>query len=179
VLKDAQKVWQIYFQHDAKRKAMSPRIFADIQWRGLENPFDRLPIVANSYNYATRLVSRNMLYSAHSVELYLLTMYLLNGGIMRNDRQTRKLSMEMGISNYVQYISFNKFDPPVKNQRLSYLKACRLHHVSLHNEGLLTKGFLWNVTSTLLPTKWARCPRKSRKNHDFGLNNFERDRISH
>jgi hypothetical protein len=32
---------QYHFQHDAKRKAMSPRIFADIQRRGLENPFDR------------------------------------------------------------------------------------------------------------------------------------------
>jgi hypothetical protein len=84
----------------------------------------------------------------------------------------------MGISEYMQYISFNKFDPPVKNQRLSYLKACRLQHVSLHREGLLTKSFLWNVTSTLLPIKWARCPWKSRKNHDFGLNDFQRDRIS-
>jgi ribosomal protein L31E len=60
---------QYHFQHDARRKAMSPRIFADIQRRGLENPFDRLPIVANSCNYAIRLVSRNMLYSGHSVEL--------------------------------------------------------------------------------------------------------------
>jgi hypothetical protein len=168
---------QYHFQHDAKRKAMSPRIFADIQRRGLENPFDRLPIVANSCNYAIRLVSPNMLYSGHSVELCLLTMYLLNGEIMRNDRQIRKLPMDMDISNYMQYISFNKFDPPVKKKRLSYLKACRLHHVSLHHEGLLTKGFLWNVTRTLLPARWARCPRKSRKNHDFGLNDFQRDRL--
>jgi hypothetical protein len=169
---------QYHFQHDARRKTMSPRIFADIQRRGLENPFDRLPIVANSCNYAIRLVSRNMMYSGHSVELCLLTMYLLNGEIMRNYRHIGKLPMEMDISNYMQYISFNKFDPPVKTKRLSYLKACRLHHVSLHPEGLLAKGLLWHVTGTLRPSKWARCPRNSRKNHDFGLNDFQRDRIA-
>ena len=168
---------QYHFQHDARRKAMSPRIFADIQRRRLESPFDRLPIVANSCNYAIRLVSRDMSESGHSVDLCLLTMYLLNGEIMRTYRHIRKLPMEMDISNYMQYISFNKFDPPVETKRLSYLKACRLHHVSLHQEGLLTKGFLWHVTGTLRPSKWAPCPRKSRKNHDFGLNDFQRDRI--
>ena len=168
---------QYHFQHDARRKAMSPRIFADMQRRGLSSPFDRLPIVANSCNYAIRLVSRDMSESGHSVELCLLTMYLLNGEIMRTYRHIRKLPMEMDISNYMQYISFNKFDPPVETKRLSYLKACRLHHVSLHQEGLLTKGFLWHVTGTLRPSKWAPCPRKSRKNHDFGLNDFQRDRI--
>ncbi|KAM0698733.1 hypothetical protein Q7P36_002200 [Cladosporium allicinum] len=156
---------------------MSPRIFADIQRRGLESPFDRLPIIANSCNYAIRLVSRDMLKIGHSVELCLLTMYLLNRDIMQNYRHIRKLPMEIDISNYMQYISFIKFDPPVKTKRLSYLKACRLHYVSLHPKGLLTKGFLWHVTGTLLLTKWAPCPRNSRKNHDFGLNDFQRDRI--
>ena len=169
---------QYHFQHDARRKAMSPRIFADIQRRRLESPFDRLPIVANSCNYAIRLVSRDMSESGHSVELCLLTMYLFNEEIMRNYRHTRKMPMEMDISNYMQYIAFNRFDPPVKTKRLSYLKACRLHHVSLHPEGLLTKGFLWHITGTLRPTKGASCPRNSRKNHGFGLNDFQRDHIS-
>jgi hypothetical protein len=168
---------QYHFQYDARRKAMSPRIFADVQRRGLESPFDRLPIVANSCNCAIRLISRDMSESGHSVELCLLTMYLLNGEIMRNGRHIKKLPMEMDISNYMQYISFNKFDPPVKQKRLSYLKACRLHHVSLHHKGVLTKGFLWHIIGTLLPTRWARCPRKSQKSHDFGLNDFQRDRI--
>jgi hypothetical protein len=92
---------QYHFQHDARRKAMSPRIFADIQRRRLESPFDRLPIVANSCSYAIRLVSRDMSESGHSVELCLLTMYLLNGEIMRNGRHIKKLPMEMGISNYM------------------------------------------------------------------------------
>jgi hypothetical protein len=137
---------------------MSPRIFVDMQQRGLENPFDRLPIIANSFNYAMRLISQDMLESGHSVELCLLTMYLLNREIIQNGRHIKKLLMKMDISNYMQYISFNKFDLPVKQKCLSYLKAYRLHYVSLHREGLLTKGFLWNNTGTLLPARWARCP---------------------
>ncbi len=39
---------QYHFQHDARGKAMSPRIIADIQRRRLEQPFDRLPIVATA-----------------------------------------------------------------------------------------------------------------------------------
>jgi len=167
---------QYRFQHDARKKAMSPRILADIQRRGLESPFDRLPIVANSCNHAIRLLSRDMLESGHSVKLCLLTMYLLNGEIMRNGRHIKKLPIEMNICNYMQYISFNKFDPPVKKKCLSCLAACRLHHVSLHPGGLLTKGLLWHITSTLRTSEWVPCRRNSRKNHNFGLNDFQRDR---
>jgi hypothetical protein len=39
---------QYRFQHDARKRAISPRIFADMQWRNLDRPFDRLPIVAKS-----------------------------------------------------------------------------------------------------------------------------------
>jgi hypothetical protein len=115
---------QYHFQHNVRRKGMSPGIFTDMQQRGLENPFDQWPIVVNSCDYAMRLISRDMSESGHSMELCLLTTYFLNGEIMRNYRHIRKLPIEMDISNYMQYISFNKFDPPVKTKRLSYLKAC-------------------------------------------------------
>jgi hypothetical protein len=39
---------QYQFQHDSKRKAMSTRIFADMQRRNVDRPFDLLLIVANS-----------------------------------------------------------------------------------------------------------------------------------
>lgn len=80
---------------------MAPRIFADIQRRRLENHFDRLPIVANSCIYAIRLPSQEMLPSGHSVEYCLLAMYLLNGEIIRNSRDIKKLLREMDFSNYM------------------------------------------------------------------------------
>jgi hypothetical protein len=101
---------QYRFQHDAKKKAMSPRIIADMQRRNVCRPFDRLPIVANSCKYAIRFVSQDMSEGDHDLKLCLLTMGLLNGELLRNSWDIKKLPAEMDIANYMQYISFNKFD---------------------------------------------------------------------
>jgi hypothetical protein len=165
------------FQHDSKRKAMSTRIFADMQRRNVDRPFDLLPIVANSCNYATRFLSQEMSKGNHGLKLCLLTMGLLNGELLRDSRDIRKLPAEMEIANYMQYITFNKFDPPVTKRRLSYLKACRLHQVSLKKAGICTEGFIWVVKDAILPSQWPNCLQKSRKRLKTGLRNFQRDRL--
>jgi hypothetical protein len=102
---------QYRFQHDARRRVMSPRIFADVQRRHLDRRFDRLPIIANSCNYAIRFISQKMSEGNHDLELCLLTMPLLNGEVLRDSRDIKKLPAEMDITNYMRYIiSFNKFD---------------------------------------------------------------------
>ncbi|KAK0303173.1 hypothetical protein LTR82_017647 [Friedmanniomyces endolithicus] len=99
---------QYHFQHDARRKAMSPRVFADIQRRGLEQPFDHLPIAANSCDYALRFVSQQMLTRGFSVGLCLLAMFLLNGEILRNARDIKKSPTEMDVCNYLKDADFMK-----------------------------------------------------------------------
>jgi hypothetical protein len=168
---------QYRFQQDAKRKAMSTRIFADMQRRNVGRPFDRLPIIANSCNYAIRSVSQEMFKANHDLRLCMLTMNLLNGELLRDSRDIKKLPAEMNITNYMQYITFNKFDPPVTKRRLSYLKACWLHQVSLRKAGIWTKGILWVINETLLPSQWPNLPQRSRKHLQTGLRNFQRDRL--
>jgi hypothetical protein len=173
---------QYRFQHDAKKKAMSARIYTDMQRRNVCRPFDRLPIVANNCNYAIRFVSEDMSEGDHDLKLCLLTMGLLtmgllNGELLRNSRDIKKLPAGMDIANYMQYISFNKFDPPVTRRHLSCLKACRLHRVSLRQAGIWTEGILWVVNDALLPSTWPLCPQKSRKRCQIGLSNFQRDRL--
>jgi hypothetical protein len=170
---------QHLFQHDAKMRAMSPRIFAAMQRRQVKWCFDLLPIVANSCNYAIRFVSREMMDSGHDLKLCLLTMYLLNGELFRNSQDIRKLPAEMATTNYMQYVSFNEFDPPLVKKRLSYLKACRFHKVSLLQAGLLTEGNLWRVNETSLPSTWPRPTQRSQKNHQTGLKNPQRDYLFH
>jgi hypothetical protein len=111
---------QYRFRHDAKRKAMSTRISADMQRRNVERQFDRLPIVANSCNYATHFTLQEMFKANHDLSLCLLTMGVLNEELFRDNRDITKLPAEMNITDYVQYITFNKFDPPITNRRLSY-----------------------------------------------------------
>ena len=98
---------QYCFQHDAKKKAMSPRIFADMQRRNVGSKFDRLPIVANSCTYAIRFGSQKMFKANHDLRLCLLTMSLLNGELLRDSRDIKKLPAGMDIANYMQYITFN------------------------------------------------------------------------
>lgn len=168
---------QYRFQHDSKRKAMSARNFADVQRRNVDREFDRLPIIANSCNYAIRFASQEMSKGEHDLKLCLLTMSLLNGELLRDSRNIQKLPAEMDITNYMQYITFNKFDLPVTKRRLSYLKACRLHQVSLKKAGICTEGFIWIVKDAILPSQWPNCPQRSRKRLKTGLRNFQRDRL--
>jgi hypothetical protein len=46
----------------------------------------------------------------HDLELCLFTMPLLNGELLRDSPDMKKLPAEMDITNYMRYISFNKFD---------------------------------------------------------------------
>ena len=168
---------QYRFQHDAKNKAMSPRIFADMQRRNVGREFDRLPIVANSCNYAIRFRSLKMYKTNHDLRLCLLTMGLLNGELLRSSQDIKKLPAGMDIANYMQYITFNRFDPPVTKRRLSYLKACRLHQVYLQKAGICTKGIIWVVKDVILPSQLPNCPQSSQKRAKTGLRNSQRDRL--
>jgi hypothetical protein len=51
--------------------------------------------------------------------------------------------------------------------------------VSLRKAGIWTKGILWVINDTLLPSTWPRCPRRSRKRSQAGLSDFQRDRLLH
>lgn len=164
-----------HFQHDARRKAMSPRIIADVQRRALKNDHDRLPIIANSCNYGIRLPPGGHAVVGYSFGLCLLALYLCNGELLRRARDIKKLPTEMDVCNYLQYISFNKFDPPLEAKHLSYLKECRLHRVSLSRRGLLTNGFLWRIECIIDTHLWPVPPRWSRKPPGEGLNDFQRD----
>lgn len=166
---------QYRFQTDTKRRAMSARIFADIQRRKLDQESDRLAIVANSCNYGARLISKEMRRQGYNVDLCLLALYLLNGEILRNGRKIKKSAGEMDITNYIQYVAFNKFTPPGKTKHLTFLKECRLGHVSLDRSGRLTEGYLWyRAGVSIRPSQWPRRLYQSRKRHCRGLNDFQR-----
>jgi hypothetical protein len=60
---------QYRFRHDVKKKAMSPRNCANLQRRNVGRQFDRLPIIANSCNYAFRFASQKMSEDNHGLKL--------------------------------------------------------------------------------------------------------------
>lgn len=90
---------QYHFQHDARRKAMSPRIFADISRGTAGKSVDLLPTAASSCDYARRLDLQELLKTSYNVKLCLLAMYLINGEILRNSADITKLPTEMDLPN--------------------------------------------------------------------------------
>lgn len=162
------------FQQDAIGKAMSARIFADIQRRALKSSYDRLPIAANSCDYAIRLHPRSMSGSGHSVGFCLLALYLLNGEILRDAGKITILPTEMDLCNYLQYISFNRFDPPVRKKHLTYLKESRLHQVYLTDQGVATFGHLWKIKAVVRTRGWLSRWPQLRRRRRWGLDAVQR-----
>lgn len=162
------------FQPDTMGKAMSARIFADVQRRALKCCYDRLPIAANSCDYAIRLHPQAMSRSGHSVGLCLLALYLINGEVLRDSEKITKLPTEMDLSSYLQYISFNGFDPPVGEKHLTYLKESRLHRVSLNDQGVSTFGHLWTIEAVVQTRGWLNHWRRLRRRRRWGLDDAQR-----
>ncbi|GAB7360175.1 hypothetical protein MBLNU230_g7937t1 [Neophaeotheca triangularis] len=147
---------------DAKGKAMSARIIADVQQRQTGKEHDCLRIAANSCDYAIRFNPCTMLEKEHDVQLCLLAMYLLNGEILRDSQQIETWSPETDVGAYLNRKTTAAFDPPVKSRHLTYLKGCRLPQVTFEREGIQTKGHLWIINDVLRTKCWS-LPTLSRK----------------
>jgi hypothetical protein len=160
----------------AKGRAMSSMVFGDLERRAITKRFDFIPIAANVCNYSKRLHSNSLEESSHSVGLCALTMYLLNGEILKNDGLITALPTEMTLSRYLKYISFSRFVTPPSENKLSWLKECRLWPVELAEEGVITSGHLWNV-HTEIRTGWERVQSSRNDSRSSRLNTYQRNRL--
>jgi hypothetical protein len=137
------------FCKSANAKAMSSRIIADIGRRQVHNAFDLLPSIANSCDYRYHLHSKQLASRDSSLSLCLLALFLLNGEIFRNGIRTASVLERTNIFEYLDYISFRSFRPPVMRKELTFLKRARFPHVSFSEQGVCTTGHLWEICSTL------------------------------
>jgi hypothetical protein len=169
--------YNVLYRHTAYayRKAMSSKVIADIHKRGIGKKYDRFPIVANSCDYATRFHAEEMTGSPYSVNLCILAMFILNGEIIDNDREHMALPTEMSLSEYLDNISFDSFDPPVAARELSWLKSCRLPHPKLVPSGIRTEGYLWRVKRVITTRHWRHSSlSRQRKTSTYGLSDEQR-----
>jgi hypothetical protein len=162
-------------QHDMRTRSMSSRIVVDIQRRNIEHPFDRLPIIANACDYAIRL--ENMASKGYSLQSCCLALSLLNGEILRNPRLIKRSPADMWISDLVQHVFFNKFDPPVRKNPLTYLKKCRLTEVSLDPNGISTKGHIWILKNTIKANLSSEFRTRTREGRNTDSREFQTHRL--
>lgn len=172
----------LYDETEANGRAMSTVVFRDIAARGITQPYDIIPITANCCNYGTRLDSQLLAEERpglHSiVGLSALTMFLVNGELIRDAGDISRLPTTMTTPDYLEYISFCTFDPPFRWGQLTWLKKCRLPGVSLHKDGIHTVGLIWKVYGKFGVAGWELPKRTCKKQHNFGLKPHQHNRLA-
>jgi hypothetical protein len=150
--------YNVLYRHDekAKGRAMSSKIFADLSKRIFTNDDDFLPIAANACDYNIRPNSDKMAGTTSTLGTRGLAMYLLNGEIIANNKEFMNLPIDTRahLSQYLDDISFNAFDPPVSDRELTWLKDCRFSDVTLSEDGIHTTGHMWRVYAQFKCTEW-------------------------
>lgn len=130
-----------------RSSAMFPTIIASIGSKGLGDDWDRLAIIANCCQYPIRLDKGELQQKAHSFDLSMLTMCLLNGEIINNGRTEaiHGSSPQTTVSTYLQTQFFNEFHGPRIDRSLTFNKGCRFINVELNIRGIMTEGHLWKL----------------------------------
>ncbi|KAI1806890.1 hypothetical protein F4811DRAFT_82032 [Daldinia bambusicola] len=131
---------------------MYPAIIANVEARGIKDPWDRIPIIANCCSYPLRLDVQKLKKGGVSLSLSILATCLLNGEILDNT-PSRYFERNLSISQFLKHYCFNKIRSPLNlNQRLTYNKGCRFSKVKLTNAGIETEGCLWELDQIIRTT---------------------------
>jgi len=171
----------LYQERDlAESRAMSTSIFAATEERNLGEDwgYDYLPITANVCDYDRRLRSDSLANSSHSIGLCALTMWLMNGEVFNNDGNVAMPTEGMGLSEYLETISSDRFRPPSQVRQLSWLKECRLRPTGFTEEGIVTFGLLWHVHTKVETFDWDAGQYEWCHPGKFGLNGYQRRRLT-
>lgn len=120
---------------------MSPSSFTDIGNRQIKEAPDFLAIAANCCDYSIWLNTKSLKGTSCNLSISILALYLLNGEIIKNDENDESLLSEK-IFSYLRQIAFDRFDPPVESEELTFIKGCRLVDVRLSPNGIVTSGRL-------------------------------------
>lgn len=138
--------------------SMTPTIVADIEARGIQEPWDRLAIIANCCKYPVRLKIKELSRPNRSLSLSTLAMCLLNGEILDNGKDDMESVAGLTMSKYLKSSMFRAFNAPeAESRRLSFNKTSRLNDVRLTVDGIATTGHLWKL-GCIIDT--ARFPRR-------------------
>ena len=136
-----------------KSESMSTEIVANVNARDLQNPSDRLDIIANCCQYSLRMDWREAWRASNhgwSLSAALMAQYLINGEIMDNgkytDADTRDIAA-MPIAQALKRLSFKKFQAPLveANRSWCHHKQCRFLDVKMTPMGVAPRGHLWEL----------------------------------
>ncbi|UZP38206.1 hypothetical protein NXS19_006022 [Fusarium pseudograminearum] len=157
--------------------SMSGTIISDVNWRGVTEPWDRLAIIANCCQYATRLDAarlQQMEGNVASLDLSILALRLLNGEILNNEEAYVPNGT---VVEQMSDLFFDDFKAPEGAKKLTYNKGCRFFDVEFTKTGIKTKGHLWKLGETIRAPRSS--PRLSQPSQEdkHQLSKYERTRL--
>ncbi|KAJ4256128.1 hypothetical protein NW762_009204 [Fusarium torreyae] len=157
--------------------SMSGIIVSDVKARGATEPWDRLAIIANCCQYATRLNSMRLQQdgeSGPSLDLSILALRLLNGEILKNGELSTPNDT---VIDQMNDLFFDNFQAPEGERRLTFNKSCRFVDVEFTKVGIKTRGHLWKLGETLrAPRSSPRLSQPSQKGEQQ-LSDYQRTRL--
>jgi hypothetical protein len=168
ILKKAGKYSILLRRNNAGKtlKAMSPTIFEDIRQRNASRTLDILAIAANSCDYSERLDTKKLQEEKESLSLAILTMYILNGEILRHD----STAGEHLVGNICELLRHNTLDiePPLEEKGLTFIKHCRFPNVALSRAGIGTEGIIWKLGKKINTSSFSWTPQEGIDSRDLG-----------
>ncbi|ERF74440.1 hypothetical protein EPUS_06618 [Endocarpon pusillum Z07020] len=144
-------------------EAMSPTIFEEIGRRNMEYTSDILAIAPNACDYSERLNTNKLQQERESLSLSILTLYVLNGEILRHNSPPRKHF----IGNIFEFLKHNTLNVelPLEEKGLTFIKHCRFPNVTLSRAGIKTKGIIWKLRKKIDPHHFSTMGRIINKCH--------------
>ncbi|KAF9889727.1 hypothetical protein FE257_007033 [Aspergillus nanangensis] len=130
-------------------KPMSPVIISNVTRRKATIQSDRLAVIANCCDYPIRLNTQRLEQGRGSLSLAILAIYLLNGEILMNGVNDTLTARNSTITDFLADHALRAIQPPDIQQRLTFLKQCRLKDVDLTKAGIKTSGHLWKLGKIL------------------------------
>ena len=156
-----------------EEESMSTAIIENVNSRGLQDPWDRLSIIANCCQYSRRIEwpeTRGNNSHGRSLSAALMAQYLVNGEILYNGKYSSDFGIRIGnmsVAQALKNLSFDGFRAPLTeaNRSRSHNKRCRLFEPRIEHPGIIAKGHLWEL-GTIINTagaylKWVDNPRTS------------------
>lgn len=97
------------------------------------------------------------------MSLTILTVYILNGEILRHNSTAGKHF----VGNIFEFLKHNTLDvePPLEEKGLTFIKHCRFPNVALSRAGIITEGIIWKLRKKINSHQFPRMGKTINTSH--------------
>ncbi|OCK74398.1 hypothetical protein K432DRAFT_409897 [Lepidopterella palustris CBS 459.81] len=162
------------------QRTMTVSILKDLNDRKINDRSDFLAITANACGYDIRTPTAEDSTLKTSLSLSILTLYISNGEMIKNDHG--EIALGQSIFDFLESQSIS-ISAPLQDGALTFIKHCRLSVNYLSPAGIHTKGILWKLSEVIRPERLQQSSSSMSENpsqgyiYRKGLNDYQQSRL--